>query len=47
MPRVVNFGDIIKIATMFIKAIFKDSKKLKGLENIYKNAIYICISLYS
>ena len=26
-PRVVNFADIIKIATMFIKTIFKDSKK--------------------
>ena len=30
--RVANFADIIKIATMFIKAIFKDSKKLKELE---------------
>ena len=26
-PRVANFAEIIKIATMFIRAIFKDSKK--------------------
>ena len=26
-PRVANFADIMKIATMFIKTIFKDSKK--------------------
>ena len=45
MPIVVNFADIIKIASMFIKKTFKDSKKkLKELEIMYKNAIYICIS---
>ena len=27
MPRVAIFADIIKIVTMFIKAIFNDSKK--------------------
>ena len=32
-PRVVNFADIIKIATMFIKATFKDSKKVKRIRN--------------
>ena len=31
-PRVANFADIIKIATMFIKTTFKDPKKLKELE---------------
>ena len=28
MPRVANFTEITKIATMFIKATFKDSKKV-------------------
>ena len=28
-PRVTNFADIIKIATMFFKTTFKDSKKVK------------------
>ena len=32
-PRVTNFADIIKIATIFIKTIFKDSKKAKGIRN--------------
>ena len=32
-PRVSNFADIIKITTMFIKAIFKDSKKVKVNRN--------------
>ena len=32
---------------MFIKAIFADSKKLKELEIMCQNAIYICISWYS
>ena len=27
MPRVANFADIIKIAIMFLKKTFKDSKK--------------------
>ena len=31
-PRVANFADIIKIATMFIKTTFKDPEKLKELE---------------
>ena len=31
MTRVAIFAEIIKILTMFIKAIFKDSKKLKKL----------------
>ena len=35
-PRVANFADIMKITTMFIKTIFKDSKKkLKDLEIMY------------
>ena len=44
-PRVANFADIIKIATMFTKTTFKDSKKLKELENVYQSAICICIYL--
>ena len=46
-PRVAIFADIIKIVTMFIKTIFEDSKKLKELEIMDQNAIYICISWYS
>ena len=33
-PRVVNFADIIKIATIIIKTTFKDSKKVKELETM-------------
>ena len=43
-PRVANFADMIKIKTKFIKTIFKDSEKLKELETMYQNAIYIRIS---
>ena len=42
-PGVAIFADIIKIVTMFIKTIFKDSR-LKELEIMFQNAIYICIS---
>ena len=38
---VAFFSDIIKIVTMFIKRIFKDSKKVKKLEIMYQSAIYI------
>ena len=31
--RVVNFTDIIKVETIFIKATFRDSKKLKRIIN--------------
>ena len=34
-PRVANFTNIIKIATIFIKTVFKDSTKLKELEIMY------------
>ena len=33
--RVANFAKIIKIATLFIKATFENSKKLKELEIMY------------
>ena len=46
-PRVAIFADIIKIVTIFTKAIFRDSKKSKELEITYQNPIYICISWYS
>ena len=32
-PGVADFADIIKIAAMFIKKIFKDSKKVKITRN--------------
>ena len=34
-PRAAIFADNIQIAAMFIKIIFKDSKKLKEKEIIY------------
>ena len=44
-PGVVIFARIIKVATVFIKAIFKNSKKkLKELEIMSQNAFNICIS---
>ena len=43
-PGITIFAEIIKIVTMFIKKIFKDQEKLKELEIMYQNAIYICIS---
>ena len=42
--RIVIFADIIKIVTMSIKAIFKTQKKLKELQIMYQNPIYIFIS---
>ena len=41
--KAANFADM-KIATMFIKTTFKDTKKLKQLEIIDLNAICICTS---
>ena len=31
-PRVANFADIIKVATMFIKTVLEDSKKVKRIK---------------
>ena len=45
--RVTNFADIIKIPAIFIKTIFKDLKKVKRIESMYSNAIYIRISHYN
>ena len=42
--RIAVFADIIKILSMFIKKIFKDSKKVKGISNFDQKTIYICIS---
>ena len=42
-PTVANFADIIKIPNS-IKKAFKDSKKLKELEIMCSNAIYVCTS---
>ena len=41
-PEVAILADIIKIVTMFIKTMIKE--KLKELEIMYQNSIYICIS---
>ena len=42
-----HFPDIIKIVTIFLKTILKSKKKLKELEIMYQNAVYIFISWYS
>ena len=44
-PGVAIVPDI-KIVTMLVKTIIKDSEKLKELEIMYQNPIYICISWY-
>ena len=36
-PGVTKFTDIIKIATMFIKATFKNSKQVKRIRNYVLN----------
>ena len=41
-PLLAFFVDIIKIVTMFIKIIFKGSKKVNKIEIMYQSAIYIC-----
>ena len=43
-PGVVIFDESIKIIATFIKTTLKTQEKLKELEIIYQNAIYICIS---
>ena len=42
--RVAIFADITKIKTMFTKTIFKDLKKIKDLEIMDQNAVFMCIS---
>ena len=43
-PGVAIFAEIIKIVTMFIKTIFKDSiQDKKELKIMYQNSIYIYI----
>ena len=38
-----HFADIIKIVTMFIKAIIKDSRKVKRTGNyVSKSNLYLC-----
>ena len=44
---IIIIAALIKIVTMFIKTIFRDSKKGKELEIMYQNLIYICVSWYS
>ena len=45
--QLTNFAYIIKIRPMFIGKTFKGSKKLKELEIMRSNAIFICISWHS
>ena len=41
-PRVTIFADIIKIVTIFIKAILKDLKKVKRIRNyVSKHNLYL------
>ena len=47
-PGVANFADIIKIVTMFIKKIFRDSKKFKRIRNyVPKCNLYLIFLLQS
>ena len=42
-PRVAISADIIKVEAMFIKTIFKDSKKVKRIRNyVSKCSLYVC-----
>ena len=42
MPEVSIFADIIKIVTIFIKTIFKDSGKVKRIRNyVSKSNLYL------
>ena len=43
----MGFNYLKAIATTFIKTTLKDSKKLKKLQIMYKNTIYIWISRYN
>ena len=45
-PEVARFAGIIRIITRFVKKVFKDSK-VKELQDMYQNAIYICISSHN
>ena len=41
-PGVVIFADIIKIVTMFIKTVIKDSRKVKRIKNdVSKPNLYL------
>ena len=43
-PGVAIFADIIKVVTMFIKTIFRNSRKVRRIRNLYLNGIYVWIS---
>ena len=46
-PRVAIFADIIKIITMFIKRIFKDSKNVKRIRNyVSRFNLYLYFLIY-
>ena len=49
-PRVAIFAGIIKILTMFVKTIFKDSKKVKRIRNWVskcKLSVYVDIGKFA
>ena len=43
--EVVIFADIIKIVTMFIKTIFKDSRKVKRIRNYVSKSISVFLDI--
>ena len=43
--EVVIFADIIKIVTMFIKTIFKDSRKVKRIRNYVSKYISVFLDI--
>ena len=43
-PRVANFADIIKIATISIRTTIKDSNKVKENRNYALKAVFSCFS---
>ena len=46
-PRVADFADIIKIATILIKTTFKDSSKVKRIRNcVLKCNLYLYFLIY-
>ena len=46
-PGIANFADIIKIGTMFVKTILKDSRKVRRIRNyVSKWNLYLYFLIY-
>ena len=43
-PRVASYADIINIATIFTKPIFKDSKKVERMKNYVRISVFLDIT---